>query len=142
MQAVLDHREHLQHQAELALGREMQIQGRLEREYQEVKDEYFKLTENRGGVALYNGERVMDYVWYSERLKVSIAKKKQEIAEQKAKVEAARLVLVQRTQHKKAIEIIKDNQLVAYKLAEKRAAAKQTDESGQTRFIRTEKEFL
>ena len=141
MQAVLDHREHLQREAELALGREMQGVATLERQLQELTQEYFKLTETRGGVDWRQGERMMDYIWYSEQLKVRIAKKKQDISEQQKKVEAARRLLVQRTQDKRAIEIVRDSQRQAHQLAEKRAQEKRTDESAQTRFIRSEKEF-
>lgn len=141
MQAVLDHREHLQREAELALGREMQGVATLERQLQELTQEYFKLTETRGGVDWRQGERMMDYIWYSEQLKVRIAKKKQDISEQQKKVEAARRILVQRTQDKRAIEIVRDSQRQAHQLAEKRTQEKRTDESAQTRFIRSEKEF-
>lgn len=141
MQAVLDHREHLLREAEIALGKEMQTQAGLERSWQELKDEYFKLTENRGGVPV-QGERLMDYVWYSQQLKVRIAKKKQEIEEHKIVVEKARAFLVKRSQDKRAIEIIRDSQLAAFKLSEKRVMEKRTDESGQIRFIRAEKEFV
>lgn len=142
MQAVLDHREHLQREAEIAMGKEMQVQAALERGHQELKDEYFKLSEDRGGVSMVQGERIMDYVWYSHQLKVRIAKKKQEVEEQKAKVEKARAFLVKRAQDKRAIEVIRESQQAAFKLAEKRQMEKRTDESGQIRFSRAEKEFI
>ena len=141
LQAVLDQREHLQHDAELALGKAMQAQGALERAHQELKDEFFHLTENRGGVQFGDGERMMDYIWYAQRLKQCIAKKKQEIEEHKAEVEKARLHLVKRTQEKRAIEILREGQLADFKLKEKRQMEKRTDESGQTRFARADKEF-
>ena len=140
MQAVLDHRDHLQHEAEMALAKEVQAMARLERVLQETKDEYFRLTGNRGGVEVSQGERLMDYVWYSQQLKVRIARQKQEIEEQGARVRKARADLVLRTQDKKAIEVVRDNQLSAFKLAEKRKMEKLTDESGQNRFVRADKE--
>jgi len=141
MQAVLDQREHLQHEAEIALGKEMQAQAALERALQELKDEYFQLVEDRGGVGMVQGERVMDYVLYTQQLKLRIAQKKQEIDEQKVKVEQARVHLVKRSQDKRAIEILREGQLAAFKLAEKRQMEKRTDESGQVRFVRADKEF-
>lgn len=51
-------------------------------------------------------------------------------------MEKARAELIKKTQEKKAIELLRDSQKSAFKLAEKRAEAKQTDEAAGQMFFR------
>jgi len=126
--SVLNHRERLERDAEIALGREIQKQVRMENERTELLDEYAKLVANRGGVDTKTAERFMDFVNYAQRLKDKVAMKNIEIKKQGEEIEKARAELIKKTQDKKALEILRDSQKAAFKKAEKRAEAKQTDE--------------
>ncbi|GHV14099.1 hypothetical protein AGMMS49938_09650 [Fibrobacterales bacterium] len=128
LQPILNHREALERNAEIALGREMQRQVVLENEQLVLLEELENLTKERGTANLHSGERFMDFVSYSHRLKRQIAQKKNEIEKQKESVTAARNELIKKTQEKKAIEVLQDSQERAFKLAEKRQEAKQADE--------------
>ncbi|MCL2101438.1 MAG: flagellar export protein FliJ [Fibromonadales bacterium] len=127
--SVLNYRETLERNAEIALGKEVQKQVRLESERQNLLDEYEKLVAGRGGINTSHAERFMDFVSYAQRLKGLIAQKNMEIIEQKKEVEKARTELIKKTQEKKAMEVLRDSQKAAFKLAEKRMEAKQTDEA-------------
>jgi len=132
--SVLSHREVLERNAEVALGKEVQKQVKLENEKQDLLNEYENLVVTRGGINTNRAERFMDFVNYAQRLKELIAMKNMEIKKQKEEVEKARAELVKKTQDKKALEVLRDSQKAAFKLAEKRAEAKQTDEAAGQRF--------
>jgi flagellar FliJ protein len=132
--SVLSHREVLERNAEVALGKEVQKQVKLENEKQDLLNEYENLVVTRGGINTNRAERFMDFVNYAQRLKELIAMKNMEIKKQKEEVEKARVELVKKTQDKKALEVLRDSQKAAFKLAEKRAEAKQTDEAAGQRF--------
>jgi flagellar FliJ protein len=133
--SVLTHREVLERNAEIALGKEVQKQVKLENERQDLLNEYENLVTTRGGINTGSGERFMDFVSYAQRLKELIVTKNLEIKKQKEEVEKARAELVKKTQDKKALEVLRDSQKAAFKLAEKRAEAKQNDEAAGQRFI-------
>ena len=132
--SVLNHREVLERNAEIALGKEVQKLVALENERQNLLKEYEGLVVSRGGINTNSAERFMDFVSYAQRLKGLIAVKNMEISKQKGEVEKARAELVKKTQDKKALEVLRDSQKAAFKLAEKRAEAKQTDEVAGQRF--------
>ena len=134
--SVLNHREVLERNAEIALGREVQKLVKLEGELENLLEEYKNLVAGRGGINTESAERFMDFVNYAERLKELIARKKNEIMQQKGEVEKARAELVKKTQDKKALEVLRDSQKAAFKLAEKRTEAKITDEAAGQRFFR------
>jgi len=134
--SVLNHREILERNAEIALGKEVQKQAALEAELKDLFEEYKNLVETRGGINTNNAERFLDYVSYASRLKQLSTQKKDEIGRQKQEVEKARAELVKKTQDKKALEVLRDSQKAAFKLAEKRTEAKLTDEAAGQRFIR------
>ncbi len=136
LESVLNHREVLERNAEIALGKEVQKQVKLENERQNLLNEYENLVVTRGGINTNRAERFMDFVNYAQRLKGLIAMKNAEINKQKEEVEKARAQLVKRTQDKKALEVLRDSQKAAFKLAEKRAEAKHTDEVAGQRFSR------
>ncbi|MDR0516297.1 MAG: flagellar export protein FliJ [Fibromonadaceae bacterium] len=127
--SVLSHREVLERNAEIALGKEVQKQVALEAELQALIDEYKGLVQTRGGINTKSAEGFEHYVSYASRLKVLSSQKKAEIDKQKQEVEKARKELIKKTQEKKAIEVLRDSQKAAFKLAEKRMEAKQTDEA-------------
>jgi len=127
LDSVLNHRERLERDAEIALGKEVQKLVKLENQLQELLEEYENLI--RGGVNANSAERFLHFVNYAERLKQLIAMKKLEIKQQQEEVEKARAELIKKAQDKKALEILRDSQKAAFKLAEKRAEAKQTDEA-------------
>ena len=133
---ILNHREVLERNAEIAFGKEIQKLMLLETELQNLFEEYKRLVSNRGGINTSNAERFLDFVNYADNLKDQSARKKIEINEQKKAVEKARAELVKKTQEKKAIETLRDSQKAAFKLAEKRTEAKLTDEAATQRFIR------
>jgi len=134
--SVLNHREVLQRNAEIALGKEIQKQAALETELNNLFEEYKSLVETRGGINTNSAERFLHFVGYASRLKQLSAMKKVEIEKQKQEVERARAELVKKTQDKKALEVLRDSQRAAFKLAEKRAEAKITDEAATQRFLR------
>jgi flagellar export protein FliJ len=134
--SVLNHREVLERNAEVALGKEVQKQVALETELQNLIEEYKSLVQTRGGIDTKSAERFVHYVSYASRLKILASMKKEEIDKQKQEVEKARRVLIKKTQEKKAIEVIRDSQKAAFKLAEKRMEAKQTDEAASQKFLR------
>ncbi|MDR2581720.1 MAG: flagellar export protein FliJ [Fibromonadaceae bacterium] len=134
--SILNHREVLERDAEIALGKEVQKQMTLEAELQNLFEEYKSLVLNRGGISTNNAERFLDFVNYADRLKELSARKKIAINEQKKEVEKARAELLKKTQEKKAIETLRDSQKAAFKLAEKRTEAKLTDEAATQRFAR------
>jgi flagellar FliJ protein len=142
LQAVLEQRERLEHDAELALGAAMQKQVTIEQELAGLTQDYYALVESRGGVQFHQGgERLMDFVQYIQKLKYDIAQKKQDLETQKLAVEEARKHLAKRTQDKKAIETLKDGQLAEFKLQEKRAEMKATDESAGQRSLAQKREM-
>jgi len=126
--SVLSHREKLERDAEIALGKEIQKQIRMENERTELLNEYASLVSDRGGVNTRVAERFMDFVNYAQRLKDLVAMKNLEIKQQIAEVEKARAELIKKTQDKKALEVLRDSQKAAFKLAEKRTEAKLMDE--------------
>lgn len=135
---VLTYRETLEKNAEIELGKEVQRQVALENERQNLIDEYEALV--KGGVAQNkNAERYMDFISYAQRLKELIAMKNLDIKKQKENVEKARENLIKKTQEKKTIEVLRDSQKAAFKLAEKRAELKQTDESAGQKFFNKDK---
>jgi len=135
--SVLNHREVLERNAEIALGKEMRKLVALENERQDLLNEYQSLVAGRGGINTNSAERFMDFISYAQRLKGLVAVKNVEINKQKEEVEKARVELVKKTQDKKALEILRDSQKTSFKLAEKRAEAKQTDEAaGQSYYIK------
>ena len=136
LESVLSYRETLERNAEIVLGKEVQKQVKLEDELANLFEEYENLVANRGGINTDSAERFMDFVSYAQRLKDFIALKKEEIKKQKEEVEKARAVLVKKTQEKKTMEVLRDSQKAAFKLAEKRAEAKQTDEAAGQIFFR------
>jgi flagellar FliJ protein len=136
LEPVLNYRKTLERDAEIALGKEIQKLVKLEGELQNLLDEYQNLVENRGGVNTRSAERFMDFVGYAQKLKDLIASKKLEIREQNKNIDKAKTELIKKTQEKKAIEVVRDSQKAAFKLAEKRAEAKQTDEAAGHIFFR------
>ncbi len=134
--SVLNHREVLERNAEIALGKEVQKLATLENERQNLLDEYQGMVAGRGGINTSSAERFMDFISYTQRLKDLVIAKNTEINKQKEEVEKARVELVKKTQDKKALEVLRDSQKAAFKLAEKRAEAKQTDEAAKQRFIK------
>jgi len=136
LESVLNYRKTLERNAEIALGKEVQKLVKLENELSNLIEEYENLVANRGGISTENAQRFMDFVNYAQRLKDLMASKKKEIKNQKEEIEKARAVLVKKTQEKKAIEVLRDSQKAAFKLAEKRAEAKQTDEAAGQIFFR------
>jgi flagellar FliJ protein len=136
LESILNYRKTLERDAEIALGKEVQKQVKLENELTNLLKEYENLVATRGGIKTNTIERFMDFVNYAQRLKDLIAMKKLEIVKQKEEVEKARAELVKKTQEKKAIELLRDSQKSAFKLAEKRAEAKQTDEAAGQMFFR------
>ena len=131
--SVLNHREVLERNAEIALGKEVQKQAALEAELNALFEEYKSLVQTRGGIDTKYAERFLDYVSYASRLKQLSTQKKVEIDKQKQEVARARAELIKKTQDKKALEILRDSQKSAFKLAEKRAEAKLTDEAALNR---------
>jgi flagellar FliJ protein len=132
--SILSHREVLERNAEIAFGKEVQKLLKLENEHLNLVEEYKNLVTSRGGINTNSAERFMDFVSYAQRMKELIAQKNTEIKHQGEEVEKARAELVKKTQDKKSIEIIRDSQKAAFKLAEKRAEAKQTDEAATQLF--------
>jgi len=136
LEPVLNYRKTLERNAEIALGKEIQKLVKLEGELLNLLEEYKNLVANRGGVNTRSAERFMDFVSYAQRLKDLTASKKTEIRNQNREIEKAKAELVKKTQEKKAIEVVRDSQKAAFKLAEKRAEAKQTDEAAGNIFFR------
>jgi stage II sporulation protein D len=136
LEPVLNYRKILERNAEIALGKEIQKLVKLESELLNLFDEYKNLVVDRGGVNTRSAERFMDFVSYAQRLKELIVSKKLEIASQNKNIEKAKNELVKKTQEKKAIEVVRDSQKAAFKLAEKRAEAKQTDEAAGNMFFK------
>jgi len=134
--SVLNHREVLERNAEIALGKEVQKLTGLEDELKNLFEEYKNLVHTRGGINTTQAERYMDFVGYATKLKELSAHKKIEIEKQKQEVEKARLELVKKTQEKKALEVLRDSQKAAFKLKEKRLEAKLTDEAAGQMFLR------
>jgi flagellar FliJ protein len=132
--SVLNHREVLERNAEIALGKEVQKLVALENKRQNLLDEYENLVKSRGGINTSHAERFMDFVGYAQRLKELVLEKNIEINKQKGEVEKARAELVKKTQDKKALETLRDSQKASFKLAEKRIEAKQIDEVAGQRF--------
>jgi len=135
LESVLNHRESLERNAEIALGKEVQKLVALENKKQNLLDEYENLVRSRGGINTSRAERFMDFVGYAQRLKELIVEKNTEINKQKGEVEKARAELVKKTQDKKTLETLRDSQKAAFKLMEKHKEAKQTDEAAGQKFF-------
>jgi flagellar FliJ protein len=134
--SVLNHREVLERNAEIALGKEVQKLVKLQNELQNLIEEYKNLVAVRGGINTNNAERFMDFINYAQKLKDLTAQKNMEIKKQETEVEKARAELIKKTQEKKALEVLQEGQRAAFKLAEKRTEAKQTDEAATQKFLR------
>jgi len=134
--SVLNHREVLERNAEIALGKEIQKLVKLQNERDNLLDEYKNLVAARGGINTNSAENFMSFINYAQRLKDLTAEKNTEIKKQEVQVEKARAELIKKTQDKKALEVLKDSQKAAFKLAEKRMEAKQTDEAATQKFLR------
>jgi len=134
--SVLNHREVLERNAEIALGKEIQKLVKLQRERDNLLEEYKNLVAARGGINTNSAENFMGFINYAQRLKDLTAEKNMEIKKQEAEVEKARAELIKKTQEKKALEVLQDSQKAAFKLAEKRMEAKQTDEAATQKFLR------
>ncbi|GBU26364.1 hypothetical protein R83H12_03060 [Fibrobacteria bacterium R8-3-H12] len=134
--SVLNHREVLERNAEIALGKEVQKLVKLQNERDNLIEEYKSLVAARGGINTNNAENFMGFINYAQKLKDLTAQKNAEIKKQEVQVEKARAELVKKTQEKKALEVLQDSQKAAFKQAEKRMEAKQTDEAAAQRFLR------
>jgi flagellar protein FliJ len=134
--SVLNHREVLERNAEIALGKEIQKLVKLQSERDNLIEEYKNLVAARGGINTNSAENFMGFINYAQRLKDLTAEKNMEIKKQEVQVEKARAELIKKTQEKKALEVLKDSQKAAFKLAEKRMEAKQTDEAATQKFLR------
>jgi len=134
--SVLNHREVLERNAEIALGKEVQKLVKLQNERDNLIEEYKKLVAVRGGINTSNAENFIGFINYAQKLKDLTAEKNTEIKKQEIAVEKARAELIKKTQEKKALEVLQDSQRAAFKLAEKRMEAKQTDEAAAQRFLR------
>jgi len=134
--SVLNHREVLERNAEIALGKEVQKLVKLQNERDNLIEEYKNLVAVRGGINTNNAENFIGFINYAQKLKDLTAEKNTEIKKQEAAVEKARATLIKKTQEKKALEVLQDSQKAAFKLAEKRMEAKQTDEAASQRFLR------
>jgi len=134
--SVLNHREVLERNAEIALGKEIQKLVKLQQERDNLLEEYKNLVAARGGINTNSAENFMGFINYAQRLKDLTAEKNAEIKKQESEVEKARAELIKKTQEKKALEVLQDSQKAAFKLAEKRTEAKQTDEAATQKFLR------
>ncbi|MDR2582123.1 MAG: flagellar export protein FliJ [Fibromonadaceae bacterium] len=134
--SVLNHREVLERNAEIALGKEIQKLVKLQNERQNLLDEYRDLVAARGGINTNSAENFMGFINYAQKLKDLTVQKNTEIKKQEGEVEKARAELIKKTQEKKALEVLQDSQKAAFKLAEKRMEAKQTDEAATQKFLR------
>ncbi|MCL1955897.1 MAG: flagellar export protein FliJ [Fibromonadales bacterium] len=134
--SVLNHREVLERNAEIALGKEIQKLVKLQNERQNLLDEYRDLVAARGGINTNSAENFMGFINYAQKLKDLTVEKNAEIKKQEVQVEKARAELIKKTQEKKALEVLQDSQKAAFKLAEKRMEAKQTDEAATQKFLR------
>ena len=134
--SVLNHREVLERNAEIALGKEIQKLVKLQQERDNLLEEYKNLVAARGGINTNSAENFMGFINYAQRLKDLTTEKNMEIKKQEAQVEKARAELIKKTQEKKALEVLQDSQKATFKLAEKRMEAKQTDEAATQRFLR------
>ena len=134
--SVLNHREVLERNAEIALGKEIQKLVKLQQERDNLIEEYKKLVAERGGINTNNAENFMGFINYAQKLKDLTVEKNAEIKKQEVQVEKARAELIKKTQEKKALEVLQDSQKAAFKLAEKRMEAKQTDEAATQKFLR------
>ena len=134
--SVLNHREVLERNAEIALGKEIQKLVKLQRERDNLLEEYKNLVAARGGINTNSAENFMGFINYAQRLKDLTVEKNMEIKSQETQVEKARAELIKKTQEKKALEVLQDSQKAAFKLAEKRTEAKQTDEAATQKFLR------
>jgi len=134
--SVLNHREVLERNAEIALGKEIQKLVKLQQERDNLLEEYKNLVAARGGINTNSAENFMGFINYAQRLKDLTVEKNMEIKSQETQVEKARAELIKKTQEKKALEVLQDSQKAAFKLAEKRTEAKQTDEAAGQRFLR------
>jgi len=134
--SVLNHREVLERNAEIALGKEIQKLVKLQNERDNLIEEYKNLVAVRGGINTNSAENFMDFINYVQKLKDLTAQKNTEIKKQEIEVEKARAELIKKTQEKKALEVLQDSQKAAFKLAEKRMEAKQTDEAATQKFLR------
>jgi len=134
--SVLNHREVLERNAEIALGKEIQKLVKLQQERDNLLDEYKNFVAARGGINTNSAENFMGFINYAQRLKDLTAEKNTEIKKQETEVEKARAELIKKTQEKKALEVLQDSQKAAFKLAEKRMEAKQTDEAATQKFLR------
>jgi len=134
--SVLNHREVLERNAEIALGKEVQKLVKLQNERENLIEEYKNLIAVRGGINTNNAENFIGFINYAQKLKDLTAEKNTEIKKQEVEVEKARAVLIKKTQEKKALEVLQDSQKAAFKLAEKRMEAKQTDEAASQKFLR------
>ncbi|HSQ41096.1 MAG TPA: flagellar export protein FliJ [Fibrobacteraceae bacterium] len=134
LQSVLEHRQHLQEQAQIALSKELAVQHQLESELQALQKEYGELEKARP--AQGSGECIMRTIAYLDFMKGVIVRKAKEIEQAKGKVVEARNALVERNRAARALEILRERQHESFRKQANRQETRQLDDFGSQQFLR------
>lgn len=134
LQSVLDHREHLREQAQIALSKDLSVVTRLQQEetdlHQELHDQ--ELARPHKGT----GELFMRSVAYIGDLKARIAAKQTQIKEAQRQVEVSRQVLIEKTRDVKALELLREKQQQEFRKNINLNETKTLDDFGTQQFLR------
>lgn len=128
LQAVLEHRERLQKDAQLALGRELGLLTQKQQDVVRIRQERQDLESKRPSQG--SAEVIMQHMHWMHHLSRKIDAAEKAVQKQQKVVEQQREVLVNRTQDFRAMEILRDKHRALYHKQRLKDEMKATDESG------------
>lgn len=134
LQSVLEHREHLRQQAQIALSRDLAVVARLQEEEAKLQQELQEqeLARPHKGT----GELFMRSVAYIADIKTRIATKNALILDAQKQVDASRQVLLEKTKDVKALELLREKQREEFRKAGNLVETKVLDDFGSQQFLR------
>lgn len=138
LQAVLNHRQILEEQAQRDLGEAMQQRVRLLNSIREQQETIQQSKQNlgeglRGRVDL---DSIGRFAAYAGQVRIRAHHLVQELAVAEKQIEARRDALLQATKARKALELLRDRQLAQWKQDGERKEAAALDEFAAQSFIR------
>lgn len=134
LQSVLDHREYLRQQAQIALSHNLTLLAGLQQEEADLQQELLEQEQARPHQG--TGEIFMRSVAYVGNLKARLSAKRTQVHEAQRQVDISRQVLVEKTRDIKALELLREKQKAEFRKAGNVAETKVLDDFGTQQFLR------
>lgn len=142
LQSVLEHREHLEREAQIVLGRRQALLREREEARDSLQQEILDLPRREREALDQHGQANarlrLDFVQWAQTLQVRLARARQEVEEQSVEVEKARKALVLRTRERRVMEILREKAMVEFHKELRKDEGKLLDEQGQNLHRRKE----